>query len=56
MRGPSLFWRFKWILVLVALFLTDIGPIPLTASVMLYILLFRPLWFKKFVEHLYIGK
>ncbi len=56
MNDPSFFWRFKWFLVFFAMFLIDFSPVPFTAAIVLYIFLFRPLWFKKFIEHLYSGK
>jgi len=53
MRKPSIFWRIKWFLVLLTMMIIDIGPVPFSASVLMYIFLFRPLWFKRFIEHLY---
>ena len=45
--------RFKWLLIALALVLIDIGPIPITASLLVYVLLFRPAWFKAFADRLY---
>ncbi|AEG01205.1 hypothetical protein Metme_2824 [Methylomonas methanica MC09] len=53
MPRSSLFWRIKWLLILFVLLLIDIGPFPLTALICLYIVLFRPRWFKQFVSRLY---
>jgi hypothetical protein len=54
-RQPSIIWRTKWFMVLLVLLIIDISPIPfpLTATTCLYILLFRPCWFKKWVDKLY---
>lgn len=48
-----MFWRIKWILALMLLMLMDIGPFPITASLCLYIVIFRPRWFKRFFYRLY---
>ncbi|QPK64718.1 hypothetical protein IVG45_07135 [Methylomonas sp. LL1] len=56
MRQPSLFWRLKWLLVLLTLMVLDFTPIPFSAGVCLYVFLFRPLWFKTFIERLYASK
>jgi hypothetical protein len=52
-RRPPFFWRIEWLLVLLFMMLIDIGPFPFTATICLYILLFRPRWFKKWVDRLY---
>lgn len=52
-RRPPFFWRIEWLLVLLVMMLIDIGPFPFTAAICLYILLFRPRWFKKWVDRLY---
>ena len=53
MSSPGFFWRMKWLAVLLTLFLLDFSPIPFSAAVLLYLYLFRPLWFKRFIEKLY---
>jgi len=56
MSQPPFFWRLQWLLVLIIMFMVDFSPIPLSATVMLYVFLFRPDWFKRFIERLYAGK
>ncbi|WP_020161166.1 MULTISPECIES: hypothetical protein [Methylobacter] len=46
----------KCIFILLLLMILDIGPIPITAGLGLFIVLFRPLWFKTLVDTLYSGK
>jgi hypothetical protein len=38
---------------MVFLMLLDIGPIPITAGIGLYIVIFRPRWFADLVDALY---
>ncbi len=52
-RNPSLLWRAKWLLVLVAIGCLEILPIPVTDSMLIFVLLARPLWFKNLVDKLY---
>jgi hypothetical protein len=56
MHRPPIFWRLKWFLVLLVLMAMDLGPIPFTASLLIFVYLFRPAWFKKFIDKLYTGK
>ncbi len=52
-RTPPIFWRVKWLLVLLTIGCLEIMPIPVTDSILIYILLFRPNWFKGVVDKLY---
>ena len=48
--------RIKCFIVLVILMVVGIGPIPITSSIGLYVVVFRPLWFKKLVDSVYADK
>lgn len=52
-RSPPLLWRAKWLLVLVTIGCLEILPIPVTDSILIFVLLYRPLWFKKVIDKLY---
>lgn len=45
--------RIKYSIVFIALMLIDIGPIPVTALLGLYVIIFRPRWFKNIIDKLY---
>ena len=53
MNHVSFFSRIKCIFVFLLLMLIDIGPVPVTALIGLFILMFRPRWFKVLVDHIY---
>lgn len=48
----------RWIslLVLSILFIFSFTPIPGTTLIMIYVVLFRPHWFKRLVDSIYQGK
>lgn len=48
--------RIKCFIVLFVFMIISIGPIPITSSIGLYVVVFRPLWFKKLVETVYADK
>lgn len=48
--------RIKCFIVLFIFMIIGIGPIPITSSIGLYVVVFRPLWFKKLVETVYADK
>lgn len=52
MAKPGLFWRLKWLLLLLLMMALDFGSIPFSAAVFIYIFLFRPIGFKQFVDKL----
>lgn len=45
--------RVKYSIVFIVLMLIDIGPIPVTALIGLYITIFRPRWFKNMIDEIY---
>lgn len=53
MSHNALFVRIKWIMVLLVTMALDILPVPVIGLILLYILLFRPLWFKNAVLEIY---
>lgn len=52
-RNPPLLWRFKWFLILATIGCMEILPIPVTDSILIFVLVYRPLWFKRMVDKLY---
>jgi hypothetical protein len=52
-RNPPFLWRLKWFFVLATIGCMEILPIPVTDSILIFVLLARPLWFKKVVDKLY---
>jgi hypothetical protein len=45
--------RIKCALVLIILTIVGLGPLPITSVIGLFILIFRPEWFKKLVDSIY---
>lgn len=45
--------RILSILVLIIISIVEIGPIPITPMVLLYVVLFRPVWFYELVVKIY---
>lgn len=56
MKAASTFARIKTALVLIILMIISVVPIPITSSIGLFIVIFRPLWFKKLVDNVYADK
>jgi hypothetical protein len=54
MSYNAVFTRIKWIIVVLLMMLLDILPVPVIGLVLLYVLLFRPLWFKNAVLEIYL--
>jgi hypothetical protein len=50
----SIFTRLKCALVIMVFMLVPI--IPITGSIGLFILIFRPIWFKKLIDKVYANK
>jgi hypothetical protein len=50
---PPLLWRLKWFLILLSIGCMEILPIPVTDSILMFVLFFRPQWFKGVVDRLY---
>ncbi|QWF72479.1 hypothetical protein KEF85_04010 [Methylomonas paludis] len=44
------------LLALLLLVLIEIQPIPITTFTAIYVLLFRPYWFKKLIDRVYSSK
>ncbi|MBL1264148.1 hypothetical protein JJL52_10715 [Methylomicrobium sp. RS1] len=53
MSHNAVFVRIKWIIVLLVTMVLDFLPVPVIGLILLYILLFRPLWFKNAVLEIY---
>jgi hypothetical protein len=45
--------RIKLLIVLILLTVLGIGPMPVTSVIGIYVVLFRPAWFKRMVIRLY---
>ena len=45
--------RIKCFIVLLLLMILDTAPVPVVGSIVMYILLARPLWFKSLIDKLY---
>lgn len=53
MNHVTFFSRLKCGVALLLLMLVDIGPVPVTALLGLFIVTFRPTWFKELVNQIY---
>lgn len=53
MSTQTSFTRFKWFVIILLLTIVEIGPIPLMGLTLLYILAFRPRWFKDLIDRIY---
>lgn len=56
MQASANTFRFLGITVLLVFAFLGVGPIPLTSTFGLLVVIFRPKWFKKFVDAVYVGK
>lgn len=54
MRKGSVVTRLKCALVIIVFMLIPI--IPITGAIGLFILIFRPIWFKKLIDRVYANK
>jgi Zn-dependent protease len=54
MLGDSIMARIKCALVLIIFMLIPV--LPITGMIGLFILIFRPIWFKKLVDNVYADK
>ncbi|MGR8934328.1 MAG: hypothetical protein ACU837_08055 [Gammaproteobacteria bacterium] len=50
---PGTAFRIKLFIVLLLLTLAGVGPIPITSVIGMFVVLFRPAWFKNLVLKLY---
>ncbi|MEN9750943.1 MAG: hypothetical protein RIR23_1018 [Pseudomonadota bacterium] len=48
--------KLECFLVIIGLIMVDVGPIPVTAFGLLFILFRRPKWFKELIDHIYLNK
>lgn len=51
--NPSTLPRIRCAVVLIIFLIISIGPIPITSSIGLYVVIFRPAWFKRLVDAIY---
>ena len=56
MYRSSIWSRISTALVLIILMLTSVVPIPITSSICLYVVIFRPRWFKNLTDRIYADK
>jgi hypothetical protein len=53
MNHEAFFKRLKCFFALLLLMIADIIPIPILGLICMFILLFRPPWFKELVDNIY---
>jgi hypothetical protein len=53
MNHAAFFPRLKCFFALLLLMIADIAPIPILGLICMFILLFRPPWFKELVDNIY---
>ena len=53
MSHNAIFSRLKWTAVLLLIMMFDILPIPILGLILLYVIVFRPLWFRNAVLEIY---
>jgi len=53
MKTVSLSARIKCAFVLIILTVVGLGPLPITSVIGLFIVIFRPQWFKNLVDTIY---
>ena len=56
MNHAAFFPRLKCFLALILLMIADIIPIPILGLICMFILLFRPPWFKEMVDAIYAAE
>lgn len=56
MNAVSTKARLKSALVLIVFAVLGVGPVPITSTIGLFIIIFRPRWFKQLVDNIYIDK
>jgi len=56
MNTVSMQARLKCAVVLFVFAVLGVGPIPITSTIGLIVVIFRPYWFKKLVNDIYIDK
>lgn len=53
MNGRRVVLQVKTVLVISLIWFFDFGPLPIMSSLMLYVTIRRPLWFKTLVDRIY---
>lgn len=48
--------RFFYLLVLLIITVLDVGPIPIAGLILIWVVLFRPVWFYELVQKIYNKK
>ena len=56
MNKVSSWARIKCAIVFIVLMIFSIGPVPITSMIGLFVVIFRPNWFKKLVDNIYADK
>jgi hypothetical protein len=56
MNKISRWARIKCAIVFITLMIFSIGPVPITSTLGLFVVIFRPNWFKKLVLTIYADK
>lgn len=56
MNRVSSLARIKCAIAFIILMIISIGPIPVTSTIGLLVVIFRPAWFKKLVDNIYADK
>lgn len=54
--NASIWLRIKCAIVFIVLMIFSISPIPITSTIGLLVVIFRPLWFKKLIDKIYADK
>lgn len=56
MKAVSSWARIKCAIVFIVFMIVSIGPVPITSTMGLLVVIFRPTWFKKLVDKIYADK
>jgi hypothetical protein len=56
MKAVSTWARIKCAIVFIVFMIFSIGPIPVTSAIGLFVVIFRPTWFKRLVDKIYADK
>lgn len=56
MNTTSNWLRIKCAIVLIIFMIFSVSPIPITSTIGLLVVIFRPHWFKKLVDNIYADK
>ena len=56
MNTVSSWARIKCAIVFIVFMVFSVGPIPITSTIGLLVVLFRPAWFKTLVDNIYLDK